>query len=195
MKRTPLKRKTPLSSKGFIQRKTPLKGSAISSYTSKPKSIMEPKLIRRNGLKGYGRSAADKMWHSQVAGSGCFACRVLGVDTVLPVRVHHPRGRNKGKPGDISEQFVICLCDDHHDPSVNPAADRSLPSVHGNKRLFRNLVGTEEYCVLETYALLGKVPSWLSENDWDKYLTLATQAEKEGWIIESGGVSAAIRAA
>jgi len=37
-----------------------------------------------------------------------------------------------------------------------------LPIVHGRKKLFVAMFGTEEELVLKVHALLGEIPPWLS---------------------------------
>jgi hypothetical protein len=192
MKRTPLVRKTPLKRSPLV-RKTPLKATSGVKPKSPLKSSLKikgPSKSRKKayrGAMGHGRSASDVLWHASVAASGCFACRQLGLQTRLVVRIHHPNGRNKGK-GDHCEKIVIALCDDHHDPSINSNADRTQPSVHGNKRLFKDLIGTEMWCVMETYRLLETSPPWLLEHQWSNYLDLVSLDEQESMIVVLGSV-------
>lgn len=192
MKRTPLKRKTPLKpktalkSKTSLKRKTPIKSCGQSASGSKPKA-------KSRGLTGHGRSASDKAWHSQVASLGCFACNHLGIFSSHCLRIHHPNGRNKGKEGDCCEAYVICLCDCHHDPSIL-IETYDGPSVHGNKRLFRELVGSEAWCVYETHRALNVRPKWLEDDVWADYLLLGSQAEQEEWIVELEKFSHRMRA-
>ena len=199
MKRTPIKRKTPLKAKAPLKpgkglkrtampqaskplvartaltRKTPMsQGGFVASNQSTPnrKPTQTPK--KKNSMSGHGRTKADKELHSAIIGMGCIACRVMGRAQVHPSQLHHPIGRNKGKEGDFCEQYVICLCAEHHDQRIYHGfqsasgwvkADRSMPSVHHNKKGFVAMFGTEESLVLKTYELLGRKPVWLDRGD------------------------------
>ncbi len=183
MKRTPLQRKTPLRTKTALKPKSQLKRLTPlrNSGGVDAKKVQQSK---SRGLSGHGRTATDKAWHSRVAALGCFVCNHLGAVTTECLRIHHPIGRNKGRDGDCCERFVICLCDLHHDPSIMCKGVLDGPSAHGNKRLFRELVGSEAWCVYETYRALHVRPVWLEEGLWGDYLSLAEQSEQEVWITE-----------
>ena len=198
MKRTGLTRKTPLKSTGTLRSSTGLKTTtplARKPFKSVPGSIKKQvSLTRSRGLKGHGRSTDDIEWHGLVVQEGCFACNYLGVVSRHTLRIHHPAGRNKGKDGDCSEMFVICLCDQHHDPSIAENTDATAPSVHGNKKKFRAIIGSESWCVYETYRLLDTQPKWLSSEDWLAYLRIYDKGCQEATIMNLNSLGQRLRA-
>lgn len=190
MKRTPLKRKTPLKQKSPLKSTSGFKNKTLSaSLVSKSEKVyQEYKAIKkpntRHGLQGCGRSEAHVLFHSKVVELGCFACNHLRLETKTKLCVHHTKGRNKGR-GDFCEYMVICLCTAHHDPSVLLGASTKGISVHHNKKLFVALVGTEEWCVLETFKMLCIGPPWITDDEWSSYLKLDGQECQEQWIVEN----------
>lgn len=178
MKRTPLKRKTPLKSTcGF-------KKAAVIKTAKTSTQLVAFKKGKASSLVGKGKSNAQVEFHSIVVELGCFACNKLGLISKSRLVIHHPRGRNKGKVGDASEWFVICLCYEHHDPSTMCGADMTLPSVHCNKKLFVELVGTERWCVHETYRILDRRPPWIDLAQWNEYLALTKKEDQELYLVD-----------
>ncbi len=187
MKRSGIKRKTPLQSKSYLKRSTPLKRGNSVLTTSTLRRSSTP--ISSKGLRGHGRKQSDIALHSRLASLGCFPCRVLGIQTISPVRIHHPNGRSRGKDGDYKEAFVFCACDLHHTntPPIGIIFDPNTPSVHcGNKRKFKQLVGSEEWAVLESYQLLQEKPCWLSAEQWKDYQSCCSKEGQEQWITDVG---------
>ncbi len=182
LKRSPLRRKTSLKSNSSLKRSdfkqkscAPLKQKTQLNRVSKKKQdkangyIYNTLSTKSTGLTGRGRSAEDVVFHSRVASLGCIACRKLGLSTVFPLRIHHIDGRYQGGENDFSERKVLPLCDQHHHPSLAFEAngqkpDLEAPSVHDRKRLFVDLVGTEEQLLLEVYQALEESPPWLDIN-------------------------------
>ena len=205
----PLTRKTPLASKSTLKRSgfkataKPLKsvqgfkGQGFSSFKQKTyEELIEqerkkPK-AKNYGLKGKGRSDDDIKLHSAIVATGCFGCQAQGKQTLFPLRIHHLLGRNKGKASDVSEKVVLCLCDQCHDPeaALIPSDQKrfhnlTAASVHGNKKLFREVVGDPSWCVLETYKIIGRQPEWLSPNQWYEYFQLQSKTEQESFAIQT----------
>lgn len=179
MKRTPLKRKTPLKSKnGFSG---PVKKSLVSQSTLKPKSQ-----LNKRSLAGTGKTTADIEYHNKVISLGCFACNYLNLEPTTRLCLHHIDGRNTGKKGDYSERKVMCLCNLHHDPSTVCGASTKGISVHHNKKAFIETIGTEFWCVYETHKMCGETPLWITESDWEVYLSLDSRLEQEEWILAVG---------
>lgn len=176
MKRTALNRKTPLKRNKIV---TSNVKSENESRVSQPNPNVKNK-IKSRGLKGHGRNEFQVSLHSRIVDKGCFACNFLNEKPNSKLCIHHPRGRNKGKNGDVCEEFVICLCQQHHDSTM--CVGFRGPSVHGNKRLFLNVIGTEAWCVLQTYRSISMIPSWLSNEEWDDYLRLSSPLDQANWI-------------
>lgn len=198
-RKTPLARKTPLKAKKGLTTKSSLKPSNRLKTTGslKPTKPLKPgkgfsrsawqdrspqsdtadhassrtKVSRRTGLTGIGTNAKEKHYHARVASLGCFACHHLGETTGSRLCVHHTAGRKQSKDDLITERLVICLCEEHHDPRQMNHAFLYAPSVHGNKKLFRAMVGDEYWCVLETHRQLDEQPSWVDPEQWDLYMS------------------------
>lgn len=199
MKRTALKRKTPLRAKTALKssasfankgakvklRNVPALDEPGAVNDSKEASTRRSKHRRGNGLQGVGRTPAQIAHHERVIGLGCFACNALGLEPQSRLCLHHTAGRNKGK-GDTSEWRVICLCVEHHDPSSLCGASTKGLSVHHNRKLFVSEVGSEIWCVHETYKALQSCPPWLGEHLWWAYLELPDRASQETWLLEHG---------
>lgn len=197
--KTQLKTHKPLNTQSVLKNKTPLKvRSVLKSTTSlksngsiKSKISVNSTVKKRYGLVGKGRSVSDVSFHGRLVASGCFSCNYQGVDTPFTLRVHHPRGRNKGK-GDVSEKIALCLCDQCHDPGAALLPDKlrtlldiDAPSVHGNKKAFKEQIGSEAWCVLESYKALKENPVWLNQNEWGHYLSLTEKSSQEFFANES----------
>lgn len=201
MKRTELKRKTPLKpGKGFKK-----KGGALRKTQKGFNSTISPSPVRknqtsktgqlkaRNSMKGAGRSASDIAFHGELVDNGCIACAVGGLETLHPLQIHHPRGRNKGREGDVSEKYAMCLCAEHHDQRIYsgywsgsqfvPVRD-DVPSVHKSKRIFISAYGTEDWLVHESYRAIGATPEWLSNLEWESYCLIGDKNEQESYLIE-----------
>lgn len=177
LRRTPLSQKTALKSKGFV-RKQPVKSDHSVKVTSS--CVIEPPKppARSKGLVGHGRTKDHMEIHSLISLTGCFACNYLNIEPKTRICVHHVRGRNNGKLGNVSEYLVIGLCCDHHN-----LGDASVPSVHGNKKLFTTMIGPETWCVHETYKIIGRRPPWLSECEWESYNQVAGRESQLQWVM------------
>lgn len=190
MKSSPLKRKTPLRQKTKLLQKTSIKfaknsssdGTIKSATKLNEKTKAKKKGYRRYGLQGIGRSTEHKQFHQLVVELGCMACRILGTNPNGRLTIHHSAGRRKGK-GDICEWLVICLCYVHHDPTTTSFGKVVGPSVHGNKKLFVELVGSEPWCIYEIYKLLHINPPWLNKTDWASYIQLDNKISENEWIV------------
>lgn len=175
MKRVPLIRKTPL--KSHSQFKPKIKTKIIKPFPEAKIPIQKP----RRGLLGHGRTQSHILLHSMIAETGCFACLYLNTIAKSKLCIHHPRGRNKGKDYDVNEEYVICLCQEHHDSTL--CNGFKGPSIHGNKKLFLELIGIEAWCVLETYKMISSIPPWLAPEEWLEYSLLQTKEDQHEWII------------
>jgi len=193
MKKTTLLRKTHLKSKTGLKSKTVLKSKTALKVTTTCPSVktyggdkgdQKNGFIKGRGLQGVGRTEAHKGWHSKVITLGCFACTKLGVEPISRLCIHHTNGRNKGK-GDFSEWSVFCLCELHHDPSVCSGFSTKGLSVHHNKKLFISTIGTETWCVHETFRELNLCPPWLDEEMWMEYLSISDKDLQEIWLVNS----------
>ncbi|MFT6904801.1 MAG: hypothetical protein ACJAS1_001455 [Oleiphilaceae bacterium] len=199
MKRTALKRKTPIKANtninakksfissgtstlkrsGFNSPQKPLKTKSTLkthkplkniSYKKKTEQVKTGKFIKstfnkNTGLQGVGRTKDDIDFHSRVAALGCIACKMLGIDTVHTLRIHHIDGRNQGGDNDYSERKVLPLCDQHHRPDIafetgGSPFDLDAPSVHGRKKKFVGMFGTETELVDKIYVMLGEKAPW-----------------------------------
>jgi len=135
-----------------------------SRRTHKASSTIKRKA---HGLAGIGRTEADKAYHERVAGLGCIACMISGKTLPHRVILHHTSGRNQGTPASrFAERKVLPLCLQHHRPDSTVAEngqrfDMDAPSVHGRKKLFVSLFGTEEELVEKVHAMLGEVTPWM----------------------------------
>lgn len=206
MKKTPLKRSTPLKAKTQLKAKTALKAKSTFKKSSrlnqsaplKPKSAPTIKVSlkgiaspavkanssSRRGLSGLGKTKAHEVFIQKVVSLGCMACNRLGLTPISRIVFHHPLGRNKGLKGDVSEAYGFGLCWNHHDPSTACGADNSAPSVHCNKKLFVKLIGTERWCVHETYRNVSECPPWLDSDTWKLYLDICEQEAQEFFLLE-----------
>ncbi len=178
LKKTPLKRKTPLTSNsclkrsGFSQkenstlkRQAPLRRVSKKKQSQADGEIYSTIVTKSNGLTGKGRSADDVAFHARVASLGCIACLKLGLSAVFPLRIHHIDGRYQGGEDDLSERKVLPLCDQHHHPSLafecnGLKPDIEAPSIHDRTKLFVKMVGTESSLLIEVYEMLEEVPPW-----------------------------------
>lgn len=190
LKRTALTRKTPLlshkslKSTGFkqcsyeeaLQKK-------LEKEQRKPSNDSSARVGRpvkaAFGLKGRGRTKSDIAFQGRAVGVGCMACLLLGIRLPLPVLFHHSAGRNQGSAGDISEKKGMGLCLAHHKPStamvddhLRGYIDQVGPSIHENRRLFEELIGSEEWVLLEMHRVLDLCPAWYTAAQWSEYLTL-----------------------
>lgn len=195
MKKTPLKRKTPLKAKTGLKstggfKSIPAIKSTSGAPVQKPSSTLKNKntvsVRSKSGMKGAGRSDAHKQYHERVISLGCFACNYLGITPSSRLCIHHIDGRNTGKENDYSEWLVVCLCHEHHDPSSLCGASTKGLSVHHNKRLFVQLIGSEKWCVMETFRELDIMPPWLAQEQWGQYLCLTEKDIQENWIVIGG---------
>ncbi len=183
MKNSRLSRKRGLSRKTVIVTR-----SSLVSKTSHQRrtglSRNTPIKASRCGLKGYRRTKEDCDFHAKIVAQGCLPCRVMGRESnpMVALRVHHPEGRNLGKVFDCRERFVFCACDEHHDPSILMHTTKEIGSVHGNKRLFVRQVGTEAWCVHETYRAVRLCPPWLTVSQWEEYLGVQGKSQQEIWL-------------
>ena len=130
-------------------------------------------------MHGAGRSDGDKAFHGRLVSAGCIACRVGRLETIHPLQIHHPDGRNKGRAGDHSERIAVCLCAEHHDQRIYSGyyaggdfipVREGVPSIHHAKRLFVEEYGSEYFLVFESYRILDEKPGWLWSEEWEKYL-------------------------
>lgn len=180
----PLSRKTALKTKTQLKAKKPWESKSTFKQTGfkKQDPLKAKKKKTSRGLKGHGRTKTDKQLHGDIVDLSCIACLKIGCDPISRLTVHHPKGRNKGKSGDYSEKWVICLCDQHHGSPGAPK-EASECSVHKNKKAFVELIGTEAWCVHETYRLLNDKPVWLTADEWEFYLDLPDQESQEEWLV------------
>lgn len=206
MKKTQLKRSTPLKAKTQLKAKSPLKAKSTFKKSTplnhsaplKPKSTAAKKVSlkdisvpavkanssSRRGLSGLGKTKAHEAFIQKAVSLGCMACNRLGLSPISRIVFHHPNGRNKGLRGDVSEAYGFSLCWNHHDPSTACGADNSAPSVHCNKKLFVKLIGTERWCVHETYRNVNECPPWLDIDTWTSYLAICEQEAQEAFLLE-----------
>lgn len=83
--------------------------------------------------------------YDAVAQIGCLACLKDGVPNV-PACLHHPYGRKRGH-----DREVIPLCYGHHQ-----SGNHELPlSVHGNKKEFVEMYGTEAELLFEVMEIVN----------------------------------------
>lgn len=168
----------------------PLEDKGILKSGSKRKSKSNNVL---NSMTGHGRSKDDQYFHSIIVSNGCMACLIEGRDPTHPLQVHHPYGRNKGREGDFSEKFAICLCCEHHDTRSYkgyysgeifvPVRD-DCPSVHSAKKQFYMNYGSEALLVHETYEILDIKPCWLTNEEWSTFLSISKRDKRDKWASE-----------
>ncbi len=111
------------------------------------------------------------------------ACEILGTKTNSKLCIHHWRGRNKDNANDASEWLVMPLCWLHHDPGSSCVGKYDGPSVHGNKKLFIELVGPEIWCVHESFKRTEETPPWMTESQWLEYDGLGDKGAEIEWLI------------
>lgn len=182
MKRTPLKRKTPLKAKAsFKKNYNPLKLKSSSMSNKIGETTVTKK--KRFGLTGKGRSKEHVSYHEKLIRTGCIACEILGTKTSSKLCIHHWRGRNKDNTNDASEWLVMPLCWLHHDPGSSCVGKYDGPSVHGNKKLFVELVGPEIWCVHESFKRTEETPPWMTESQWLEYDGLGDKGAEIEWLI------------
>jgi hypothetical protein len=191
MKRTELKRKTPLKSGSPLKKtafnKPKLKNIIIpaeTALTQEVKRTFRTSSLKKASLAGFGRTDAHKAHHNALVQLGCFACKILQLEPTTRLCVHHVDGRrNNSSPTDVSEFLAFCCCDDHHRPSSMVGTEKNNPSVHFNKREFVKQIGTESWCVHESFRLLCRCPPWLSDEEWLSYLAVTNKDQQEEWIV------------
>ena len=86
------------------------------------------------------KTQAEKDYHGLVAELGCIIPECYN-----PANIHHIR-EGCGMSQRASDYLVIPLCKDHHQGSL---------SIHGSKRQFVNLFGTELSLLAETIRRLN----------------------------------------
>lgn len=149
MKRSELKRGTStMKTTKPLARKSPmLRGDSQIARQAKPK----PKKSRGPGLKGRTPTAAERAFMDLAGKVPCMACLKDGRRNTH-ISLHHIDGRTK--PG--AHFLVLPLCGPHHQQDDTDPLERI--SLHGNKRLFGQLYGTERELLAELYALLDFSP-------------------------------------
>lgn len=119
------------------------------------------------------------------------ACWLEGRRSIHPLQIHHPEGRNKGRAGDFSEQYCVCLCAEHHDTRIywgfyrgteRVVVDPNIPSVHKAKKAFVDRYGSEALLVHLGYVRLNMQPIWLTEAEWRDWLALDCREAQEAML-------------
>lgn len=159
-----LKQKTPLKpGKGFkprtapmsrgtaqLQSKTPMQRTGPIKAKAAPSANPAPKK-RGRGLKGRAPTAAERAFMDRAGQVPCLACAKDGRENKA-ISLHHIDGRTK--PG--AHFQVLPLCAQHHQQDDTDPLERV--SVHGAKKVFGQLYGTEAQLLAELYALLDFSP-------------------------------------
>ena len=202
MKKTKLVRKTPLKRTASLTTKTRLKCNVnlkrkaplcASNLKTKSNKVNKAKRQLQNSMKGKGRSRTDIQIHKSLVEAGCIACYLLGKKSGYHLQIHHPEGRNKGKAGDISERYAMCLCAGHHDQRIFKGywsgdvyipVDPLMPSIHHSKKSFVSTFGTESKLVHESYRLIGETPAWMTSEEWCSYLCIGDSQSKEVFLFD-----------
>lgn len=86
-------------------------------------------------MKGKNPSASDRTFHTRLAGLGCIACRIDGVDQPM-VSIHHIDGRTKPD----AHKLVLPLCAGHHQDGTGAPG---MIAVHPWKRAFEKRYGSQ----------------------------------------------------
>lgn len=144
-------------------------------------------------MAGAGKTKGDVEFHGRLVAGGCIACIIDARVSGHHLQIHHPEGRNKGRAGDYSERYAICLCAEHHDRRIywgyynggeRVLCDPDIPSVHHAKREFTSRYGSERYLVHFSYELLGEQPVWLTHAEWHAFLTLDDLGGREDYLLD-----------
>lgn len=151
MKRTEIKRGT-----STLKQKTPLaRTSALKAKAPmqrKPADPDKPKKRRGGpGLKGRTPTAAEQRFMDLAGAVPCMACAKDGREN-RQISLHHVDGRTK--PG--AHFLVLPLCGPHHQQDDSDPLERV--SLHGAKKVFGQIYGTERELLAELYALLNFSP-------------------------------------
>ena len=135
MKRTELKRKTPMKR---------------SQFRTKPYAArLTVKLPKRMKSKQRAVTHAEQAYWSRLAGEiGCIACRLDGRENPF-VSIHHTDGRTK--PG--CHMRVLPVCAPHHQQDDTDPLDRV--AIHPNKAEFELIYGTQERLMEICHEILG----------------------------------------
>lgn len=182
MKKTPLRRKTPLKSHSTLKRKVESLSKKIFNEGKYSKKDKKKSITKSKGLFGHGRNDDHRRIHGLLCMKGCLACRILGREPATELNIHHIDGRSNGKVNDLSEYLVICLCIEHHAPMNVCGMKQNLLSVHGNKKLFIQEIGTEIWCVHQGYKLINECPPWLTNSLWEEFISLENHESEDQWI-------------
>lgn len=98
-------------------------------------------------VKGRTPTAAQKRFHSQLAGLGCIACRIDG-NPSPPVSIHHIDGRTKTD----AHWLVLPICAGHHQDGYGVPG---LIAVHPYKARFEARYGSQRELLDQCLQLLG----------------------------------------
>lgn len=139
-----LKQKTPLSHTSTLKAKVPIK--------RRPPDLNKPKKRRGGpGLKGRTPTAAEQRFMDLAGQVPCLACMKDGRENKL-ISLHHVDGRTK--PG--AHFLVLPLCAQHHQPDDTDPLERV--ALHGSKKVFGQMYGTERELLAELYSILNFTP-------------------------------------
>jgi hypothetical protein len=159
-----MKRGGPLKpGKGFAPRSTPMARGTATLARSPMKRAAKPKAEpaaavekrvpakRGRGLKGRPPTAAERAFMDQAGKVPCLACTKDGREN-RHVSLHHVDGRTK--PG--AHFLVLPLCAPHHQPDDTDPLERV--ALHGSKKVFGQMYGTERELLAELYRMLNFTP-------------------------------------
>lgn len=166
-----MKRGGPLKpGKGFAPRSTPMARSTSTLKAKQPMQRGQAQLARSGpikakesidasatpkkrsrGLKGRPPTVAERAFMDLAGAVPCMACEKDGRHNPH-VSLHHVRGRTA--PG--AHFLVLPLCGPHHQQDDTDPLERV--ALHGAKKIFGQLYGTEAQLLAELYALLDFSP-------------------------------------
>jgi hypothetical protein len=97
-------------------------------------------------MKGRSVTPIEHAFHHALAGLGCAACRIDGIENPFG-SIHHLDGRTKI----WAHWLVLFLCAPHHQ------LGGEVPAIHVCRRTFESRYGTELELLAASHALLGGV--------------------------------------
>jgi hypothetical protein len=157
MKRSPIQpgtnglKRSPMARGTATLARTPIKRAATPKAAPVAEVKQRAPKKRSRGLKGRAPTAAERAFMDRAGQVPCMACTKDGREN-RHISLHHVDGRTK--PG--AHFLVLPLCGPHHQPDDTDPLERV--SLHGAKKIFGQMYGTEQQMLAELYALLDFSP-------------------------------------